>query len=327
MNRLFQLITLCLLTLLPFGYGFAANKFLTIGTGGVTGVYYPTGSAISKLMNQKKSVYGFKVTAEATGGSVFNINALGAGDLDFALSQSDKASHAWTGKEEWSEKGPRKELRGLFSLNSETVCLIASVNSGIKSCADLRGKIVGVGNPGSGTRQNAQDALSTCGLNFGDLAQAESLKPVEAAALLQDGRLDAYFYTVGHPNGSIKEAAAGATKVRFIPFPDVEALLLKDPFYSKTSIPVSLYSGFDNSGDVPTFGVRACFLTTDKMTDEVVYSFTKEIFENFETFRNLHPSFADLKKEDMVKGLPVPLHPGALKYYKEVGLDVTAEGR
>lgn len=307
------------------GYGFAANKFITIGTGGVTGVYYPTGSAISKLMNQKTSIYGFKVTAEATGGSVFNINALGVGDLDFALSQSDKASQAWTGQEEWKEKGPRKELRGMFCLNSETVCLIASVNSGIKSCADLKGKIVAVGNPGSGTRQNAQDALSTCGLKFSDLAQAESLKPVEAAALLQDGRLDAYFYTVGHPNGSIKEAAAGGTKVRFIEFPDVEALLLKNPFYTKTAIPVSLYSGFDNSGDVPTFGVRACFLTTDKMTDTIVYSITKEVFENFDTFRNLHPSFSDLKKEEMVTGLPVPLHPGALKYYKEVGLDKVIE--
>ncbi|MEI8183285.1 MAG: TAXI family TRAP transporter solute-binding subunit [Desulfomonile sp.] len=327
MKGLKKLIIFSLLLLFPTGHGLAATKFITIGTGGVTGVYYPTGSAISKLMNQKRSIYGFKVTTEATGGSVFNINALAVGDLDFALSQSDKASQAWAGQEEWTEKGPRKELRGVFCLNSETVCLIASVNRGIKSCADLKGKIVGVGNPGSGTRQNAQDALSTCGLKFRDLAQAEGIKPVEAAALLQDGRLDAYFYTVGHPNGSIKEAAAGGTKVRFIPFPDIEALLLKNPFYSKTSIPVSLYSGFDNSGDVPTFGVKACFLTTDKMADTVVYSITKEVFENFDTFRNLHPSFSDLKKEEMVTGLPVPLHPGALKYYKEVGLDMAIEGR
>lgn len=327
MQGFYQLITLCLLTLLPIGHGDASTKFITIGTGGVTGVYYPTGSAIAKLMNQKRSIYGFKVTAEATGGSVFNINALSAGDLDFGLSQSDKASQAWTGQEEWTEKGPRKDLRGVFGLNSETVCLIASVNSGIKSCADLKGKIVGVGNPGSGTRQNAQDALSTCGLRFSDLAQAEGIKPVEAAALLQDGRLDAYFYTVGHPNGSIKEAAAGGTKVRFVPFPDVEALLLKSPFYSKASIPVSLYSGFDNTRDVPTFGVRACFLTTNRLADTVVYSIVKEVFENFDTFRNLHPSFSDLKKEEMVTGLPVPLHPGALKYYKEIGLDTATEER
>ncbi|MFA6224244.1 MAG: TAXI family TRAP transporter solute-binding subunit [Desulfomonilaceae bacterium] len=327
MKRLYKLITLCLLTFLAMAYGVAATKFLTIGTGGVTGVYYPTGNAISKLMNEKKSIYGFKVTAEATGGSVFNINALGVGDLDFGLSQSDKASQAWSGQEEWAEKGPRKELRGVFCLNSETVCLIASVNSGIKSCSDLKGKIVGVGNPGSGTRQNAQDALSTCGLKFDDLAQAEGIKPIEAASLLQDGRLDAFFYTVGHPNGSLKEAAAGGTRVRFIPFHDVEALLLKNPFYSKASIPVRLYSGFDNSEDVPTFGVRACFLTTDKMSDTVVYSITKEVFENFDTFRNLHPSFSNLKKEDMVTDLPVPLHPGALKYYKEVGLGAKTKAR
>jgi uncharacterized protein len=327
MNRLYQLIILALLAVLPLGEGFAGNKFLTIGTGGVTGVYYPAGNAISKLMNQKRSVHGFKVTAEANGGSVFNINALGVGDLDFALAQSDKSFNAWNGQEEWTEKGPRKELRSVFSLNSETLCLIATIKSGIESCEDLRGKIVAVGNPGSGTRQNAQDALSTCGLKFGDLAQAESIKPLEAAALLQDGRLDAFFYTVGHPNGSIKEAGAGGTKVRFIPFPDVETLLSKNPFYTKTSIPVSLYPGFDNAEDVPTFGVKACLLTTDKMADTIVYSITKEVFENFETFRNLHPSFADLKKEQMVKGLPLPLHPGALKYYKEVGLDASTEAR
>jgi uncharacterized protein len=301
--------------------GWTATKFVTIGTGGVTGVYYPAGSAVAKLVNKKRSVYKLKVTAEATGGSVFNINALLSGDMDFGLSQSDKASQAWVGLDEWKQAGPQKKLRGVFTLNSETVCLIASVSSGIKSCADLKGKVVAVGNPGSGTRQNSQDAMATCGLTFDDLAKAEGIKPAEAAGLLQDGRLDAYFYTVGHPNGSIKEAAVGGTVVRFVPFTNVDELIKRNPFYSKAVVPVKLYPGVENKEDVPTIGVKACLLTTDTVPDAVVYAITKEVFENFNTFLTLHPALADLKKEEMLRGMPIPFHPGALKYYKEVGLD------
>lgn len=299
----------------------AATKFVTIGTGGVTGVYFPTGSAIAKLINKKRNVYKLKVTAEATGGSVFNINALLSGDMDFGLSQSDKASQAWRGLDEWKSAGPQQRLRGVFTLNSETVCLIATVSSGIASCADLKGKIVAVGNPGSGTRQNSQDALTTCGLTFDDLAKAEGIKPAEAAGLLQDGRVDAYFYTVGHPNGSIKEAAVGGTKVRFVPFVDVDELLKNNPFYSKTVVPVDLYPGVENKEAVPTFGVKACLLTTDSIPDTVVYALTKEVFENFDTFLSLHPALAGLKKEEMLRGMPIPFHNGALKYFKEAGLE------
>lgn len=311
----------CLLLLMPLHDASAATKFVTIGTGGVTGVYFPTGNAIAKLVNNKRSVYGLKATAEATGGSVFNINALLSGDMDFGLSQSDKASQAWRGLDEWKRTGPRKKLRGVFTLNPETVCLIAAVSSGITSCGDLKGKIVAVGNPGSGTRQNSQDAMATCGLTFDDLAQAEGIKPAEAAGLLQDGRLDAYFYTVGHPNGSIKEAAVGGTKVRFVPFTNLDELLKKNPFYSKTVVPVKLYPGVENKEDVPTFGVKACLLTTDTVPEAAVYAITKEVFENFQTFLTLHPALAGLKKEEMLKGMPIPFHKGALKYFKEVGLD------
>jgi len=298
----------------------AGTKFISIGTGGVTGVYYPVGGAIAKLMNKKKRVYGLKVTAEATGGSVFNINALGQGDMDFALAQSDRVTQAWKGIGDWKKKGPQKELRGICTLQSETVCLIASVNSGIKYCSDLKGKIVAVGNPGSGTRDNSLDALSTCGLTFDDLAKAESIKAAEAAGLLQDGRLDAYFYTVGHPNGSIQAAASGGTQVRFIPFTNVGDLLKKNPFYSKAVIPIHFYDGAENNEDVPTFGVKACLVSTDEVPDAVVYAVTKELFENLDTFRKLHPALESLDKESMLKGVPIPVHPGALRYYKEAGL-------
>ncbi len=306
--------------LLPVDPSDASTKFVSIGTGGVTGVYYPVGGAIAKLMNKKKRVYGLKVTAEATGGSVFNINALAQGDMDFALAQSDRVTQAWEGIRDWKGKGAQKELRGICALQSETICLIASVDSGIKTCSDLKGKIVAVGNPGSGTRENSLDALSTCGLTFDDLAKAEGIKAAEAAGLLQDGRLDAYFYTVGHPNGSIKEATSGGTQVRFIPFTNLGDLLKRNPFYSKAFIPIRLYDGAENKEDVPTFGVKACLLSTKKVADEVVYAVTKELFENLDMFRKLHPALESLDKEAMLKGLPIPVHPGALRYYKEAGL-------
>lgn len=320
MKRLLWLIPILLVLALPADPTSARTRFVTIGTGGVTGVYYPTGGAISSLVNKKRKTYGLKVTVEATGGSVFNINALASGDLDFALAQSDRTTQAWNGWTEWKDKGPQKELRGVFTLHSETVCLIASVESGIKSCSDLKDKIVAIGNPGSGTRQNSIDALSSCGLTLDDLGQAEGLKAAEAAGLIQDGRLDAYFYTVGHPNGSIKEATSGRVQVRFIAFPDTGELLKRKPFYSAGVVPVEYYPGAENKQDVPTFAVKACFLSSTRVPDDVVYAVTKEIFENFQTFKNLHPSFARLTKKDMVTGMPVPFHPGALRYYKEAGL-------
>ncbi len=243
------------------------------------------------------------------------------GDLNFALAQSDRVAQAWRGLTEWKSKGRQTDLRGVFALHPETVCLIASVDSGIKQCSDMKGKMVAIGNPGSGTRQNSIDALATCGLTIEDLGKAEGLKAAEGAGLLQDGRLDAYFDTVGHPNGSITEAAAGRTKVRFVPFPDVGELLQKKPFYSRAEIPVDLYPGVENTENVPTFGVKACFVTSGKTPIDMVYAVTKEIFTNFESFKKLHPAFSNLKKEDMVKGVPAPFHPGAVKYFKEVGLD------
>jgi uncharacterized protein len=321
MKKSAWLIPIFLVLLLPMHVTAAKTKFVTIGTGGVTGVYFPTGGAISKLVNAKRSEYGLKVTVEATGGSVFNINALMTGDMDFALAQSDRGYQAWEGLGDWKDRGRQKDLRGVFTLHSESVCLIAAEDSGIEKCSDLKGKRVAIGNPGSGTLQNSIDALALCGLTPDDLGKAEGIKAAEAAGLLQDDRLDAYFYTVGHPNGSIKEAAAGRIKVRFIGFPDLGDLLTRKPYYSKTLIPVKYYPGVQNKKDVPTFGVKASFLTSAKIPDRVVYAVTKIVFENLKTLRALHPALAGLKKKEMLQGLAMPIHPGALKYYKEAGLD------
>ena len=190
----------------------AKTRFVTIGTGGITGVYYPTGGAISRMINQKRKEYGIRCTVEATGGSVFNVNAVMSGDLDFGIVQSDRQYQAWNGMAEWKDKGPRKDLRAVFSIHPESVTLVAAEDSGIRSIQDLKGKRVNIGNPGSGQRQNSIDALTAAGIDYEKDLYVEQVKAAEAPGLLQDGRIDAFFYTVGHPSGAIKEATAGKRK-------------------------------------------------------------------------------------------------------------------
>ena len=296
------------------------TTFVTIGTGGITGVYYPTGNAIAKLINEKRKTYHIQCTVESTAGSVYNVNAVMSGDLDFGIAQSDRQYQAVKGLAEWADKGPQKDLRAVFSIHPESVTLLAAEKADIYSIKDLAGKRVNIGNPGSGQRQNALDALHAAGLNEETDIHAENVKAAEAPGLLQDERIDAFFYTVGHPSGAIKEATAGTTRVRFVAIPDVDRLLEKYPYYAKSFIPIKHYAGALNEEDVPTFGVKATFVTSAKVPDEIVYAFTKEVFENLETFKTLHPAYDVLTRQNMLEGLSAPLHPGAVKYYKEAGL-------
>ncbi|MBL7217510.1 MAG: TAXI family TRAP transporter solute-binding subunit [Desulfobacteraceae bacterium] len=298
----------------------AKTKFVTIGTGGITGVYYPTGGAISKIINKKRKEYGIRCTVESTGGSVFNVNAVMSGDLEFGIVQSDRQYQAWNGLAEWKNKGPQKDLRAVFSIHPESVTLVAAEDAGIKTIHDLKGKRVNIGNPGSGQRQNSIDALTSAGIDYKEDIIAEHVKAAEAPGLLQDGRIDAFFYTVGHPSGAIKEATAGRRKVRIIPVTTIDTLLAKFPYYAPAAIPVKFYPGAANKQDISTFGVKATFVTSAKVPDDVVYAITKEVFENFDRFKKLHPAYEVLTKEGMLQGLSAPIHPGAMRYYKEAGL-------
>jgi len=209
----------------------------------------------------------------------------------------------------------------MFSIHPETVDLIAAVDANINSLADLKGKRVNVGNVGSGYRKNAIDALVANGLDYDKDFHSESLKAAEAPGLIQDGRLDAAFYTVGHPSGYYKEATSGKRKVKFVPITNVGSLLEKYPYYAKAVTQVTQhYPGAANDADVPTFGVKATFVTSAKVPDEVVYAITKQVFDNFDEFKKLHPAYGGLTKENMLEGMSAPIHPGAMKYYKEVGL-------
>lgn len=299
----------------------AKTQFVSIGTGGVTGVYYPTGGAIAKMINAKEDIYAIRASAESTAGSVFNINAVLNGDLEFGVAQSDRQYQAFNGSADWKEVGPQTKLRSVMSIHAEAVTLVAAEESGIVKIENLKGKTVNIGNPGSGQRGNATDVLMAAGLDIENDIVAESLKPSEAPKMLQDGRIDAFFYTVGHPSGAITEATSGKRKVRFVPITGMEELLKKFPYYAETTIRKATYPMALNEGDVKSIGVKATFITSADVPENTVYSITKEVFENLDEFKTLHPAFADLTREDMLKGLTAPLHAGALRYYKEVGME------
>ncbi|MGC8924539.1 MAG: TAXI family TRAP transporter solute-binding subunit [Calditerrivibrio sp.] len=303
---------------------FAAKQtFVTIGTGGVTGVYYPVGGAIARLVNAKKAHYNIKATVESTGGSVYNINSVLSGDLEFGIAQADLTYQAYHGQGAWKDKGSQKKLAVVFGLHNEFVTLVASVNSGINGIPDLKGKRVNLGGVGSGQLENSRDLLKVFGLKESDL-KAEYIKPVESAGLIQDERLDAFFYTVGHPNGSVSEATSGRIKVKIVPIigTPVEKLIKELPYYSKGYIPVSLYPNAANAkdGKVPSIGIQALLVTSTDVPADVVYAITKEVVENIQEFKKLHPALGGLDLEDMVNVNVAPFHPGALKYFKEKGL-------
>ena len=298
----------------------AKSTFVTIGTGGITGVYYPTGGAIAKMVNRTKKTHNIRAVVESTAGSVFNIDAIVAGRIEFGLVQSDRQFQAINGLAEWKDRGPQTTLRSVFSIHPEAVTLIAAADSGIKNIRDLKGKHVNIGNPGSGQRQNAIDALNAAGVDYKKDLSVESFRAIDAPGMLQDKQIDAFFYTVGHPSGAIKEATSGARKVIIADITHVDALLKDFPYYSKTVIPIKLYPGAVNTKDIQTIGVKATLVTSANVPDEVVYSLTKAVFENFDDFKKLHPAYSSLTKESMLTSLSAPMHPGAIQYFKEAGL-------
>ena len=301
-----------------------AAEFITIGTGGVTGVYYPTGGAICRLANKGKKKHGVRCSVESTGGSVYNINTIRAGELDMGVAQSDWQYHAYngTGKESFIKAGPFTELRAVFSVHPEPVSIIARKDANIKSLADLAGKRVNIGNPGSGTEATWEVMWKALGhaSKTADLKLASQLKSAETPQALCDNKIDAFFWLVGNPAALNKEATTTCDAI-FVPVdgPVIDKLVKDNAFYRKAVIPGGMYRG--NPNDIPTFGVGATFVSSTRTSEKTVYVVVKAVFENFEAFKKLHPAFGVLKKEEMVKdGLSAPLHDGAAKYYKEAGL-------
>lgn len=295
------------------------QQFITIGTGGVTGVYYPTGGAICRLVNKDRSEHGIRCSVESTGGSVYNVNTIRADELDFGVVQSDIQYKAFHGEDNFADLGPFEDLRAVFSLHPEPMTVVARAETGAENLRDLEGMRVNIGNPGSGQRATMEVLLEAMGWTTENFSLASELKPAEQSAALCDNNIDAFVYTVGHPSGSIQEATTTCESVLVdIAGPAVDQLVSEYPYYRKAVIPGGMYNG--NPEDTHTFGVGATMVTSTNTSDEVVYALVKAVFDNFEEFKSLHPALAELTPEEMISsGLSAPLHPGAIKYYEEQG--------
>lgn len=303
----------------------AQENIITIGTGSVTGVYYPAGGAICRLINRGRKEHGFRCFVESTGGSIYNIRALRDGEISFGIVQSDWQYNAYRGEGTFSDGPPFRDLRSVFSLHSEMFTVAVGKNSNIKSFDDLKGKRVNIGDPGSGMRDIMQMLMDSRHWTKHSFALASELKPTDASKELCDGKIDAMVFAAGHPNGLIQQITSNCG-ARLIPVEGehVDALIAENPFYARTAIPGGMYQG--NPTNIATFGVKATLVTTADADDEAVYQLVKAVFDNFDSFKTLHFVFATLDKERMVSaGLIAPIHPGAMRYYREVGL-LTGDG-
>lgn len=296
------------------------TTFITIGTGGINDMDFIIGGTIAKMANRKKDQPHLRYTVEPTDGSVFNVNAVLSGDLQFGLVPSDRQYLAINGLAEWKDKGKQEDLRACFAIPSKSITLVAAVDTGITDIVDLKGKRVGIGISGSSQHRNALDALKAVGLNEQTNISAEAITSVKASDFLQANRIDAFFDTVRHPNGVITRVTSGARAVRFVSISCVEQLMAIFPCYAKDKIPVRLYPRSKNTSDVDTFSVKATLVTSTKVPDDIVYTLVKAAFENLDEFKKLHRAHTVLTKEKMLEGLSAPFHMGAMKYYKESGL-------
>jgi TRAP transporter TAXI family solute receptor len=296
----------------------AQQKFISIGTGGVTGVYYPTGGAICRLVNKNRKEHGIRCSAESTGGSIYNINTLRTGELEFGVAQSDWQFHAYNGTSKFADQGKFEKLRAVFSVHPEPVTVIASDASGVNELTDMKGKRLNIGNPGSGTRGTWEVIEAALGWQRSDLKLAAEMKSAETGQAVCDGKIDAYFWLVGHPSALTQESLATCdAHLVNVTGPAIDKLVADNSYYRTATIPAGMYN---NDKDIKTFGVGATFVSSTDVPDDVVYVVVKAVFENIDQFKKLHPAFANLEPAQMISdSLSAPLHPGAVKYYKEKG--------
>ncbi len=319
---------LCLLLTLSCNKSNSNKSFVSIGTGGVTGVYYPVGGALARMLN-KYSNGEIKASAESTDGSVYNINAILNGDLQFGIAQSDRQYQAVNGIAEWSKDNANtektKKLRAVIGLHNEAMTFLMAADTKITNIKELKGKNslrINIGAMGSGVRENALDVFEHFGIKPDVDFKPEGLKSSESSSLLQDNRIDGFLFTVGHPSGAFMEATNGTREARFISLSDstLDSLIKKYPYYAKTTIPIKDYPQAVNKEDVATVGVVATLVSSTDVDSKIVYMLVKSIMENFDEFKTIHPSLSQLKKEEVLQGLSAPLHEGAKKYFQEIGL-------
>ncbi len=304
---------------LPWTPAAAQQKFVTIGTGGVTGVYYAAGGAICRLVNKDRAKHGIRCSVESTGGSVFNVNTIKSGELDLGFAQSDVQYNAYKGLGAFKDAGAWTDERAVFSVHPEPFTVVARKDAGIKEFTDFKGKRFNVGNPGSGTRASMEELLERMGWKLSTFSLASELKADEHGPALCDGKIDGFFYGVGHPSANIQDPTTSCG-AKLVPLTGrvIDKLVEDKPYYAKAVIPAGLYP--NNPEATQTYGVLATVVSSAKVPADTVYVVVKAVFDNFDEFKKLHPALAHLKPENMIRdGLSAPLHEGALRYYKEKG--------
>ncbi|WP_346796179.1 TAXI family TRAP transporter solute-binding subunit [Halomonas sp. Bachu 37] len=295
------------------------ERYITIGTGGQTGVYYVVGQSVCRMVNRGSDDHNIRCNAPSTGGSVANVNGIKSGELDMGVVQSDVQYRAYEGEGNFEEEGAWEDMRSVFTMHGEPLTVVARADSGIENISDFPGKRVNIGNPGSGQRNTMDVVMDAFGWDEDTFALASQLDAAEQSAALSDNNIDAMVYVVGHPNGSIQEATT-TIDARLVPVTgdEIDSLIEEYPYYTRSVIPGGLYRG--NDEDVETFGVAATFVSSTDVDEDIVYETVKAVFENFDRFKRLHPAFENLNEEDMISdGLTAPLHDGAERYYRERG--------
>lgn len=302
------------------GTSLASEPITTIGTGGINGVYYSTGGAIAKMFNLKRQEFGGWMANQATKGSVENIEAVYVGEVDFGISQGNFLFDAANDEGLYAGQS-KKDLRAVLGLYIEDLTIVAAIDAGINTTADLKGKRVNIGVSGSSTALTARAVLPELGIEAGDLTLL-NYPTYEASERLQSNDIDAYFYTVGHPNLSVMEATKGERKIHIIPLDRtvIDEVAARRAYLVADKINPEYYDELEDKRLIPTIGVKAILFTRAAMDEEIVYRVVKQVMDNLDLFRQQHPALADLNRMEISQGLIVPLHPGAERYFRDVGL-------
>ncbi|HEY0877553.1 MAG TPA: TAXI family TRAP transporter solute-binding subunit [Zeimonas sp.] len=316
MRRLLgTLVATCALSLAGAGSALAQQQFITVLTGGTSGVYYPLGVALSQIYS--KTIPEAKSSVQSTKASVENLNLLQAGRGEIAFTLGDSLSDAWKGVEEVGFKQPLKKLRGIAAIYPNYVQIVALADSGIKTLADLKGKRVSVGAPKSGTELNARAIFKAAGLSYDDFAKTEYLPFGESVELMKNRQLDATLQSAGLGVASIRDLAS-AVKIVVVPVPAEVVQKVGDPAYQGATIPAGTYDG--QGADVATAAINNFLVSHEGVSDDVAYKMTKSLFENLNQMVSAHAAAKQISLKNATKGMPLPLHPGAEKYYREKGV-------
>jgi TRAP transporter TAXI family solute receptor len=295
-----------------------AQQQLSVATGGTGGVYYPIGGGLAELINQH--IEGYAAVAEVTGASVENVALIHRGDSDIAIGLGDSVYQGYTGTGQF-EGRQADSMRVLASVYPNAVQIVVPANSSIQSLEDLRGKRVSVGAPGSGTELNSRALLESVGMTYDDLASAQRLNFNETADALRDNDIDAGIWSVGPPTSSIMNLAA-TRNIRLIPVTEEQVAAAREiePIFAPYTLPAGIYDGV--AEDTGTVGIPNVWFVSDEMDEELAYAITKMIYERHADLVAIHPAANDTTVEFTMASSPVPLHPGAIRYYEEIGADI-----